>query len=271
MGSEMCIRDSIHLLLEQQRTSSKTVTPIEDETNETSALNSSDMQPRSLSLNTPSDDLSTLIKSAVIDAVREIKTELRQEYRALLTDVEVKFTQKLESLRSEVDHLKNKIDFRFVTFEKEVLQDIQEVEKRRNNVIIFGLNESRAESLSASKEEDLRSVGSLGASLGVRGLKIQDCFRLGKRGLQQRPRPVKVICQDPQQRHELISSAYRIPNLNEDLGFRRVFIKPDLSPKEQEADRQLRQELKLRRANGERVVLRGGRIVADTNLVPRGD
>lgn len=252
----------IHLLLEQQRTGSKS----QADADGYSALNSSDRPAHSLSPSGSSDDLSTVIRTAVVDAVRELKTELRVEYKALLSDLDSKFTQKLDSLRSEVDRLKSELDDRFVTFEKEVLQDIQEVEKRKNNVIIFGLNESRADSSAASKEDDLRSVASLSASLGVRDLKIQDCFRLGKRGLHQRPRPVKVICRDSQQRHSLISSAFRIPQLDQDLGFRRVFIKPDLSPKEQEADRLLRQELKSRRAAGERVFLRGGRFVTDTNL-----
>ena len=54
-----------------------------------------------------------------------------------------------------------------------------------------------------------------------------------------------------QQRHQLIRCAFRIPQLDGDLGFRRVYIKPDLSPKEQHADRQLREELKSRRDAGE--------------------
>lgn len=209
----------------------------------------------------------------MIDAVQELKTELRLEYKALVSDLENKFTVELNSLRSEVRNLKSKMDDRFTSFEREVLQDLQETDKRKNNVIIFGLKESSHTFPSASKEDDFRSVESLSASLGVDDLKIQDCFRLGKRDSRgDKPRPVKVICDENQQRQRLIRNAYRIPQLNEDLGFRRVYIKPDLTPKEQEADRLLRQELVFRRSAGERVVLRRGRIVAHSDLFSsRGD
>lgn len=48
--------------------------------------------------------------------------------------------------------------------------------------------------------------------------------------------------------------------------FRGIFIKLDLSPREQEIDKQLRFELKRRREAGERVVIRGGKIVPQIGL-----
>ena len=66
------------------------------------------------------------------------------------------------------------------------------------------------------------------------------------------------------QRNELLRSASHIPHLDASLGYRSVFIKPDLSPKEQEIDRRRRLELKSRREAGERVTIRGGQVVLDT-------
>ena len=111
-----------------------------------------------MSLSPSSDELSTLIKKAVVDDVHELKTELRLEYKAALKDLDDKFTHELESMRSEVECLRTQVAGRFMTFEREVLQDIQEVEKRKHNVMIFGLNESDSSAPSVSKEDDVRSV-----------------------------------------------------------------------------------------------------------------
>ena len=48
--------------------------------------------------------------------------------------------------------------------------------------------------------------------------------------------------------------------------FHGIFIKPDLSPREQEIDKQLRFELKRRREAGERVVIRGRKIVSQSSF-----
>lgn len=207
-----------------------------------------------------SEWLLSQIKTAVVDAVNELKTELRLEYEAHLKKVETKFSAEIDGIHSELAALREKFDSTIKDFEREFLHDLRESEQRKDNIMIFGLQESSSSLPSESKEEDIISITTLSSKLGVPNLQIRNCFRLGRRG--GRPRPVKVICHNPQQRAELLRCAFRIPRLQTSLGFRRVFIKPDLSPKEQEADRQLREELKQRRESGENVVIRRGRIAA---------
>lgn len=199
------------------------------------------------------------IKESVVEAVQELKTELRQEYKTLLKGLEDKFTEKINDIQNDMNAIRNRVDAYFVNFEKEVLNDLRETEQRKDNVMIFGLKESNASSSSECIDHDMAHITRLSSELGVSHLQIGGCFRLGRRS--SRPRPIKVICQSSRQRTDLLRSAYNIPKLDSDLGFRRIFIKPDLSPKEQEADRQLRRELKRRREGGERVVIRNGRIV----------
>ena len=103
---------------------------------------------------------------------------------------------------------------------------------------------------------------SLSAELGVQDLKVESCHRLGRRkDDQNKPRPLKVTCINSSQRSDLLRFATRIPKLNSSLGFRRVFIKHDMSLREQEIDRQLRLELTRRREAGEKVFIRGGKII----------
>lgn len=220
------------------------------------------------------DDLVAHVKAAVFEAVRDLKVELRLEYEALLKDVEQKFTREIEVLRSELSITQKNIraevndlqQRQFRELEKEFLRDSREAEERKNNIMIFGLKENEAPSSAESKQADLDSIASLSSKLGVDNFSVQHCFRLGRRS--EKPRPIKVICNNPQQRFELLRSAPRISRLDECYGFRKVFIKPDLSPKEQLIDRQLRHELNVRRAAGERVVIRGGMIVADIKSRP---
>ena len=200
------------------------------------------------------------VKTVVVEAVSELKNELRLEYQALLKDLERRVSVEINSLRKEISTFQDNVRNQVMSLEKELLSDFQEAELRKNNVMIFGLKECNSLA-SDGKDEDLKSVKSLSAELGVRDFQIRQCYRLGRRGA--KPRPLKVTCDRPQQRLELLQSSRGIPRLDESLGFRRVFIKPDLSPKEQLVDRELRQELKRRRDAGERVFLRGGKVVVD--------
>lgn len=205
------------------------------------------------------DWLTMQIKSAVQEAVQDIKTELRAEYQALFKDMSEKFTNDISNLQSEIDNLKAKLESQAHSLEKEFLHDMRDTEMRKDNIMIFGLTESAVTSASESKENDLNLIRKLAESIGVVGVDITDCFRLGRRS--EKPRPVKAICRIAHQRADLLRRAPQIRRLDVSLGFQRTFIKPDLSPKEQEADRMLRRELVTRREAGESVIIRGGRII----------
>ena len=208
------------------------------------------------------------IKTAVIEAVESVKCELRREFEVMIGDTNEKFSKEIVQLKSEISQLQMKIDTQTKSLEQEFLNDIHEAEMRKNNLMIFGLDEDSNTSSKESKESDIRSLHKLASELGVTDIQISDCFRLGRRG--EKPRPLKVICRLPHQRSDLLNRAFRIPRINVALGYRRVFIKPDLSPKEQEAHRLLRKELMSRREAGERVIIRNGKIAPSDILRSSG-
>ena len=234
---------------------------------ETDAVKSSNKSPKSSML--PGNEagstgwLLAQIKVSVVEAVQELKSELRQEYKALLKDLDDKLSTKINEVQSEVNALKYHVDSSIENFEKPFLNDLRETEHRKNNVMIFGLKENNASSPSDCSDDDRDRITCLSSELGVSDLKIAGCFRLGRRS--SRPRPIKVTCHSSEQRSALLRTAYKIPKLDERLGFRRIFVKPDLSPREQEIDRRLRLELKRRRDWDERVVIRNGRVVELNN------
>ena len=207
-----------------------------------------------------SDSLLAQIKGAVVEAVRDLKNELHREHQAQMEDLEAKFSREVVALQTEITALKERVDLSFKNVEREFLKDLRETEQRKDNVMIFGLEESSAPSPSDARELDLAKVKCLSSALGVQNFKIRNCFRLGQR-TNGRSRPIKITCHDPEQRCLFLRSAFHIPKLDASLGFHRVFVKPDLTPKEQEAERQLRLELKARQVAGENVRIRDGRIV----------
>lgn len=203
--------------------------------------------------------LTMKIKSAVQEAVQDIKTELRAEYQTMFKDIIEKFSREIDELKFEVNDLRARLKSQAESLEKEFLYDMRDSEMRKNNIMIFGLCENDAPTISENKQNDLKTIHNLASKLGVDDVDITDCFRLGKRG--EKPRPVKATCRFPHQRADLLRRAPQIRRLDGSLGFQRTYIKPDLSPKEQEADRMLRRELMSRREAGENVVIRGGWVV----------
>ena len=202
------------------------------------------------------------IKEAVVEAVKEIKEDLENDYQRKLESVEEKFTTKLNILESEVESLKMEMKSSVSKVGQEVLHDIRESTERKNNIMVFGLQESDKTSESGRREDDVLLLKSLSSKLGVPNLKINNIFHLGRPATEStRPRPLKITCECSQQRADILRSAFRIPKLGSYLGFGKVFIKQDLTPKEQEIDRLLRHELKRRREAGERAVIRDGRIL----------
>ena len=72
---------------------------------------------------------------------------------------------------------------------------------------------------------------------------------------------LKVILKSTENQELLIKSASRLSKLPGAHEFRKVFIKPDLTPLQQSQEKALRFELKRRRDAGEDVILRRGKIV----------
>ena len=94
-------------------------------------------------------------------------------------------------------------------------------------------------------------------------LQPYNIIRLGRVG--DKARPIKLVGLPMHTRENLLKSAARIRGIEASLGFNSVFIKPDLTPKQQLSNRLLRTQLKTRRENGENVVIRNGQIVMNNN------
>lgn len=208
----------------------------------------------------------SLVKSAVLEAFQDIKTELRSEYMELLKDLRNEFMSELDGFRKEISVHKIHFETSLREMESEFIRDIQEMEQRKNNLMIFGISESDEKSPDRRKQNDIKKIERLASELGVNNVKPENVVRLGRVG--EKPRPIKLIKLHNQTRENLLKLASRIRSIDESLGFKNVFIKPDLTPKQQLCDRLLRAELRSRREKGENVMIQNGKIVNNDHSRP---
>ena len=95
---------------------------------------------------------------------------------------------------------------------------------------------------------------------------VKTCFRLGMGTKRSGPRPVKVVFHSVMDRQSILRSARDLSKLEDTHAFRRVYIRPDLTPAQLLEDKKLREEVRMRRSAGEDVILRNGKIVSQSSF-----
>ena len=109
-------------------------------------------------------------------------------------------------------------------------------------------------------EKDIDSVGEIiekGLHMDF-GRHIDKMMRIG-RLTEGRPRPLKILLKSIDSKKEILS---RAKSLKDEEKFKRMFISPDLTRKQQALDKELRTQLKKFRDDGETDVrIKSGKIV----------
>jgi hypothetical protein len=131
------------------------------------------------------------------------------------------------------------------------MMEMIEREKRRSNLILFGIPE---EGNGGDGLEIVKDVinGLLGTDVAY-----EVVGRVGKKG--DKPRPIRIKVEDGQMRKKILTYSKR---LKDTAGKESIYISPDLTRQQQEEDRKLREEVKLRRTRGEsNVRISGGAVI----------
>lgn len=133
------------------------------------------------------------------------------------------------------------------------LEDFEEREKRKNNLIIFGIPESHSLNPESRKKEDLDNVYSIfHRDLDVKSQEVKTLYRLGKKS--DSPRPLKVVMGNEATREEILREARKI-RLNT------VQINKDFTKTERSEYKRLKKEMLERTEKGEEnLVIRRGKI-----------
>lgn len=140
----------------------------------------------------------------------------------------------------------------------EVLEERENKQKRVKNLVIYNVKEPSSEmSVRDQKEEDQAVCMDIFANeLKVEATEIVETVRLGKREGneredERRPRPLLVKVSEVETKWDIIKNAKKLKESSK-TSYRHVYISPDLTPKERAEDKEVREQLKQKREQGER-------------------
>ena len=181
----------------------------------------------------------------------------------------------LESKLSELDqNLERRIDDRVQTLvdakidetlhgqiAKEVrdcLEEQRDRELRAMNVIVYGIVEPQKETPGERKTTDLQLAQELSTELGVEASKVVRTVRIGKKETEG-PRPWKIVLSDPAAQKEFLRNTWK---LEKSKKFAKASVNPDMTKVQRSQRKQLVEELKARKNNGElNLAIRNDKVV----------
>jgi FtsZ-binding cell division protein ZapB len=183
--------------------------------------------------------------------------ELKKENEKLKEENNM-LKERLTILEGRLEEMKMELKSEIVEEVKiQVMESIKEEEerkKRQKNLVIYRVKESRREQGSEREQDDMQFCQELfKEGIKIENVKIEKVIRLGKvqnDGERERPRPILVKLEESKVKWEILKKARELRNANLEV-HRETIIAPDLTPRERERDRELREELMQKRRCGE--------------------
>lgn len=185
-----------------------------------------------------------------------MKQELLDQQSKELCELESRLKTDIQLMNDKYKNLRDDI-------ESELLTEMNDRDKRKNNLVLFGVLEAEVKATDPEGDDNAK-IQKIFRCLGEDDAfpSVVKFFRLGRR--LGNCRPIKLVFHSSEVRERVLKAGWKLSRLESDHHFRRVYIKPDLTVRQLEKDRLLRGELKLRREMGEEVVIRGGKVVPKT-------
>lgn len=193
------------------------------------------------------------------DRMKEENLKLRRENESL--------KDRLNTLEKRLEDLKIELKSDIVS---EVMKEIKEAEdkkSREGNLIIYNVPESEAATSKDRRSHDENMCEKLfveGVRIDKQDFNMTNVIRLGKITPDQqneKPRPILVKFQNSRQKWNILKNAKNLKGY-ENNGMNRISIVPDLTIKEREIDRKLRNDLKAKKDMGENDwYIKGGKLV----------
>ena len=123
-----------------------------------------------------------------------------------------------------------------------LLKEEREREERKLNILINGIPESTTESPTDRKAHDIKQVSEIFSELLEVKTTVEEAVRLGKRD-SSRKRLIKVSVSSLAVKTAVLRNNFKLRSKSDPDWVKRVFITPDLTPKEQIESGELRKRL----------------------------
>ena len=146
-------------------------------------------------------------------------------------------------------------------YDLHIIDEYKDREQRKLNLIFHKIPESNQSEVAKRKVDDIAIVQAISKELERDDLVVINAVRLGRKE-NSKTRLLKVQVDKISHKMFLLIHAKNLRD-SKDAVFKKVFITPDLSPKEREVASALRTELYQRREAGEKnIVIHKGKIVS---------
>ena len=180
---------------------------------------------------TEAADISRLLNTILTEV-----TDLRKEKLVLKKEIDA---VKKENLELKANQIKLEGEQKYLTdaiLQHQRFLEAIDGQKRAENLIITGVPEESVLKASGAEAAETAETDSEKVSLVLKQIGHKDdtivinVVRLGKKytGPNARPRPLKVITGNPQERKRVIDDAKKLKNVDE--RFKKIFIKKDIHP-----------------------------------------
>lgn len=199
------------------------------------------------------------------DQIKELESKVQgskvaDQLSDRIKEMEVKLHKPIEQQLKSLEKVSKQSNVITVDTASKVVDEYRDMERRKWNLIIFNVPESKSIESSQRKAEDREFFNSLINDIGVDPVDVIDVVRLGAK-TPNKLRPLRVQFNNLSHRRSVLVNAKKLRNSSSDV-FKGIYINPDLSVKERQAQRKLRLELAKRKENGESdIFIRRGRIV----------
>ena len=179
---------------------------------------------------------------------QEIIQELKQEQPVTKQLVKDEVTATMNAFREEnpVPNAPppvspNTSSVRLTAAVKDAITERENIDKRKLNLMLINLKEAEDPTTDIAQVQDL-----ITNKLKVNEeIVITDSTRLGNVKPGGNPRLLKITLETLSMKRKILSTATKLRTLDENDKFYKVYIKPDLTPKQQEESKNLYDQLKL--------------------------
>lgn len=170
--------------------------------------------------------------------------------------------QKIQALDSKNSHLEircKNLENDLLELSSSVLEEFEDRARRRKNLIISGVPERLEGSTDERATADREHVDSILEDIAdVDDDAVSKCHRIG-RYMTGKVRLLRVVLKDEETKQSILVKAKQLRNTP---SYRNIYVNPDLTTIQRNADKMLREELKRRKNEGHDVIIRRNKIVA---------
>ena len=197
-----------------------------------------------------------------IKSRNDVKMDKLLELVYTLTTRMEKMEAKLRDQKELEEHIEEVVERKV----EEKLEEMQEIEKRKKNIVIVNMKESAETSAEEKKADDVKKATELIKTIvDINENELTDPIRLGKEG-GTRHRMLKLTVKNEEKKKEIMKKASEL-NKGKAQSATRIYINQDLTKTQREKHKALRDELKERKQKGEEnIAIRNWKIVT---LQPR--